>query len=115
VGVKHADPAESLLERQRLRLELDAVVAGDLRPPSRKLLDAPLIRDEAVAVFGQLPPAPYEELLERAIVLWSSLIGLLSFNVLNRTHDSVRDQEAFFDFGVAVAAEIVGLNVPLSD
>jgi AcrR family transcriptional regulator len=92
-----------------------ALVAGDLRPPSRKLLDAPLIRDEAVAVFGQLPPAPYEELLERAIVLWSSLIGLLSFNVLNRTHDSVRDQEAFFDFGVAVAAEIVGLNVPLSD
>jgi AcrR family transcriptional regulator len=90
-----------------------ALVTGALRPPSRKLLDAPLIRDEAVAVFGQLPPPPYDELLERAIVLWSGLIGLLSFNVLNRTHDSVRDQEAFFNFGVAVAAETVGLHVPL--
>jgi hypothetical protein len=48
-------------------------------------------------------------------VLWSSLIGLLSFNVLSRTHDSVRDQEAFFDYGVAVAAEIIGLLVPLPD
>ncbi|GAB1693722.1 TetR/AcrR family transcriptional regulator [Krasilnikovia sp. M28-CT-15] len=95
------------------RIVHDALVAGALRPPSRTLLAAPLIRDEAVAVFGQLPPAPYSELLERGIVLWSGLIGLLSFNVLSRTHDSVRDQAAFFDFGVAVAAEAVGLDVPL--
>jgi AcrR family transcriptional regulator len=90
-----------------------ALVSGVLRPPSGKLLSQPLIRPEAVAVFGQLPPEPYEELLERGIVLWSSLIGLLSFNVLNRTHDSVLDQTAFFDFGVAVAAEVIGLDVPL--
>ncbi|MCU7728903.1 WHG domain-containing protein [Actinoplanes sp. KI2] len=97
------------------RIVQAALISGALRPPSRTLLSAPLIRDEAVAVFGQLPPAPYGELLERGIVLWSSLIGLLSFNVLSRTHDSVRDQDAFFDFGVAVAAEVIGLDVPLPD
>jgi hypothetical protein len=95
------------------RIVLAALVAGELRPSSRKLLSKPQIRAEAVALFGQLPPEPYEELLERGIVLWSSLIGLLSFNVLSRTHDSVRDEAAFFDFGVAVAAEIVGLDVPV--
>jgi AcrR family transcriptional regulator len=92
-----------------------ALAAGVLQPPPRKLLAAPLVLEPVVEVFGQLPPEPFEELLDRGIVLWSSIIGLLSFNVLSRTHDSVRDQEAFFDFGVAVAAEAVGLHVPLPD
>jgi hypothetical protein len=68
-----------------------------------------------VAVFGTFPPEPYSELLERGIVLWSSLIGLLSFTVFSRTHDTVRDQGALFDFGVAVAAEVVGLQAPPSE
>ena len=89
-----------------------ALVAGVLRAPSRKLLSQPLVRPEAVVLFGQLPPEPYADLLERGIVLWSSVLGLVSFAVLGRTHDSVRDQASFFDFGVAVAAEAVGLDVP---
>jgi AcrR family transcriptional regulator len=92
-----------------------ALISGALSPPPRRLLAAPLIRDEAVAVFGNPPPEPYSELLERGIVLWSSLIGLLSFTVFCRTHDTVRDQGALFDFGVAVAAEVVGLQAPPSE
>jgi hypothetical protein len=38
------------------RIAHAALVSGALEPPVRKLLGAPLIRDEAVAVFGQLPP-----------------------------------------------------------
>ncbi|MEU4667449.1 hypothetical protein AB0F91_05615 [Amycolatopsis sp. NPDC023774] len=43
----------------------------------------------------------------------SNLIGLLVFQVFSRMHDSVADQSAFFDYAVAVAAEAVGLAVPL--
>ena len=32
MGVEHADPAEPLFQRQRLALELDPVLAEDLRP-----------------------------------------------------------------------------------
>lgn len=95
------------------RIVQAALESGALRPPSRRLLNESLISDNGIAFFGQLPPEPYGELLERGIVLWGSLIGLLGFDVLTRTHDSVRDQAAFFDFAVAVAAEAVGLDVPL--
>lgn len=47
-------------------------------------------------------------------MLWSSLIGLLVFQVFSRTHDSVRDEAAFFDYAVAVSAEGIGLVVPLA-
>ncbi len=46
------------------------------------------------------------------MVLWGSLIGLLVFQVFSRTHDSVRDESAFFDYAIAVAAESIGLVVP---
>ncbi|MGW4485783.1 TetR/AcrR family transcriptional regulator [Amycolatopsis sp. NPDC004368] len=90
-----------------------ALAAGSLTPPSRPLPGPTLVTAEAVALFGGQPEAPYGDLLERGIVLWSNLIGLLVFQVFSRTHDSVADQSAFFDYAVAVAAEAVGLAVPL--
>lgn len=92
-----------------------ALEEGVLEPPRRPIPGPPLIRQEAVEVFGGLPPEPYSDLLERGIVLWSNLIGLLVFEVFSRTHDSVRDQGAFFDYGIAVTAEHIGLSVPAGD
>ncbi|MFI0742898.1 WHG domain-containing protein [Streptomyces sp. NPDC021100] len=89
--------------------------AGELTPPRRAVPGPPLIRPEAVAVFGETPGEPFADLIERGIVLWSGLIGLLSFQVFSRTHDSVRDQAAFFDYAVAVVAEGVGLTVPAGE
>lgn len=86
--------------------------AGELSPPRRAVPGPPLTRPEAVALFGTVPDEPHQDLIERGIVLWSGLIGLLAFEVFSRTHDSVRDQAAFFDFAVAVAAEGVGITVP---
>ncbi|MEU5811668.1 hypothetical protein [Streptomyces sp. NPDC047718] len=60
-----------------------------------------------------MPEAPFSDVIERGIVLWSNLIGLLVFQVFSRTHDSVKDEAAFFDYAVAVAAESIGLEVPL--
>ncbi|MEV8535462.1 WHG domain-containing protein [Streptomyces sp. NPDC051211] len=92
-----------------------ALENGELTPPRRAVPGPPLLRPEAVELFGGLPPAPFSDVIERGIVLWSSLIGLLVFQVFSRTHDSVRDESAYFDFAVAVAAEGIGLVVPLDD
>ncbi|MBT2409507.1 WHG domain-containing protein [Streptomyces sp. ISL-12] len=92
-----------------------ALEAGELTPPRRTVPGPPLLRPEAVALFGGTPEGPYADLVERGIVLWSGLIGLLVFQVFSRTHDSVSDQTAFFDFAVAVAAEGIGLEVPAQE
>ncbi|MEU1308832.1 TetR-like C-terminal domain-containing protein [Streptomyces cinnamoneus] len=90
-----------------------ALEAGELTPPRRAVPGPPLIRPEAVALFGSVPEAPFADVIERGIVLWSNLIGLLAFEVFARTHDSVLDQSGFFDFAIVVTAEGVGLAVPL--
>jgi AcrR family transcriptional regulator len=89
--------------------------AGELTPPRRAVPGPPLLLPEAVELFGGLPDAPFSDIIERGIVLWSNLIGLLVFQVFSRTHDSVRDEAAFFDYAIAVAAESVGLVVPVGE
>ncbi|WP_328787176.1 MULTISPECIES: TetR-like C-terminal domain-containing protein [unclassified Streptomyces] len=92
-----------------------ALEAGELTPPRRTVPGPPLLLPEAVQLFGGAPEAPFSDVVERGIVLWSSLIGLLVFQVFSRTHDSVRDEAAFFDYAIAVAAESIGLVVPLAE
>ncbi|MFF2787416.1 TetR-like C-terminal domain-containing protein [Streptomyces sp. NPDC058049] len=89
-----------------------ALEAGELTPPRRPVPGPPLLLPEAVQLFGGTPGAPFSDIIERGIVLWSNLIGLLVFQVFSRTHDSVRDEAAFFDYAIAVAAEGIGLVVP---
>ncbi|MEU9122431.1 TetR-like C-terminal domain-containing protein [Streptomyces sp. NPDC048506] len=89
-----------------------ALEGGELTPPRRTVPGPPLLLPAAVEAFGGLPEAPFSDIIERGIVLWSNLIGLLVFQVFSRTHDSVRDESAFFDFAIAVAAEGIGLVVP---
>ncbi|GAA2620363.1 TetR/AcrR family transcriptional regulator [Streptomyces spororaveus] len=91
-----------------------ALEAGELTPPRRSVPGPPLLLPEAVQLFGGAPGAPFEDVVERGMVLWSGLIGLLVFQVFSRTHDSVRDEAAFFDYAVAVSAESIGLVVPLA-
>jgi AcrR family transcriptional regulator len=88
-----------------------ALENGALTPPRQAIPGPPLILPAAIELFGGQPGEPFRDLLERGIVLWSNLIGLLIFEVFGRTHDSVGDQPAFFDYAMAVAAEGVGLAV----
>ncbi|MFJ2753918.1 TetR-like C-terminal domain-containing protein [Streptomyces sp. NPDC087297] len=92
-----------------------ALEAGELAPPRRAVPGPPLLLPEATLLFGGVPEAPFSDIIERGIVLWSNLIGLLVFQVFSRTHDSVRDEGAFFDYAIAVAAESIGLEVPLTE
>ncbi|WP_326592663.1 TetR/AcrR family transcriptional regulator [Streptomyces sp. NBC_01294] len=89
-----------------------ALEKGELTPPRQPVPGPPLLLPAAVQLYGGAPEAPFSDILERGMVLWSSLIGLLVFQVFSRTHDSVRDESAFFDYAIAVAAEGIGLVVP---
>ncbi|WP_374772882.1 WHG domain-containing protein [Streptomyces sp. NBC_01310] len=89
-----------------------ALEKGELTPPRQPVPGPPLLLPAAVQLYGGTPEAPFSDILERGMVLWSSLIGLLVFQVFSRTHDSVRDESAFFDYAIAVAAEGIGLVVP---
>ncbi|MGW5344442.1 WHG domain-containing protein [Streptomyces sp. HUAS TT3] len=113
----HAPP-DTVLPASRTPAVLAGIVraaleAGELTPPRRALRGTPLLLPAAVELFGGVPEAPFSDVIERGIVLWSNLIGLLVFQVFSRTHDSVKDEAAFFDYAVAVAAESIGLEVPL--
>ncbi|SDW77360.1 hypothetical protein SAMN05421504_1011469 [Amycolatopsis xylanica] len=90
---------------------LMALQEGSLIAPRRTIPGPPLVKEEAIALVGGLPGEPFSDLLERGIVFWANLIGLLIFEVFSRTHDSVRDQSAFFDYAIAVAAENIGITV----
>ncbi|MHC0428881.1 TetR-like C-terminal domain-containing protein [Streptomyces sp. O3] len=92
-----------------------ALEGGELTPPRRAVPGPPLLLPAAMELFGGAPDAPFSDIIERGIVLWSNLIGLLVFQVFSRTHDSVRNESAFFDYAIAVAAESIGLEVPLSE
>jgi AcrR family transcriptional regulator len=92
-----------------------ALETGALVPPQRAIPGPPLILPAAIELFGGVPGEPFRDLLERGIVLWSNLIGLLIFERFGRNHDSIRDPAAFFSYGIAVAAESIGLAVPRSD
>ncbi|MBT2449794.1 WHG domain-containing protein [Streptomyces sp. ISL-43] len=110
-------PQDTVLSASRTPAVLAGIVrsaleSGELTPPRRTVPGPPLLRPEAVELFGGVPQAPFSDLIERGIVLWSNLIGLLVFQVFSRTHDSVRDESAYFDFAIAVAAESIGLVVP---
>ncbi|MFF4326553.1 TetR/AcrR family transcriptional regulator [Streptomyces sp. NPDC048387] len=90
-----------------------ALEGGELTPPRRAVPGPPLLLPAAVEAFGGVPQAPFSDIVERGIVLWSTLVGLLVFQVFSRTHDSVKDEAAYFDYAIAVAAESIGLDVPL--
>ncbi|EST29939.1 TetR/AcrR family transcriptional regulator [Streptomyces roseochromogenus] len=113
-------PQETVPPASRTPEVLGAVIRsalqdGELTPPQRPLPGPSVLLPTAVEVFGGAPEAPFADLIERGMVLWSNLIGLLVFQVFSRTHDSVQDQSAFFDRAIAVAAEGIGLVVPLSE
>ncbi|MGW2668350.1 TetR/AcrR family transcriptional regulator [Streptomyces sp. NPDC001272] len=90
-----------------------ALEGGELTPPRRAVPGPPLLLPAAAEAFGGVPQAPFSDIVERGIVLWSTLVGLLVFQVFSRTHDSVKDEAAYFDYAIAVAAESIGLDVPL--
>jgi AcrR family transcriptional regulator len=87
-----------------------AAAAGELRPPASPLPGPRLVTAELLATYG--PPAPpYEDLIERSLVLWIALIGTVSFELFGHLHNTVTDYAAYFDAAIKIAAECAGLDI----
>lgn len=95
------------------RLVGEAHAAGDLRPPARPLPRPSVMTAGAVELAGFEPPPPFEDLLERALVLVVGLVGTVSYELFGHLVGGVTDAGAWFDRAMAVVAEPVGLDLPL--
>ena len=119
----YAAPTATIAPASRLVLVLADIVAtaladGVLTPPHRPL-PSPCVVDEGVLALlgleggGERPHPPFHDLAERSLVMWTALIGTLSFELFGHLHNVVTDHAAYFDRAMAVAAEAAGLEVRL--
>jgi AcrR family transcriptional regulator len=92
---------------------LEAAAAdGSLRVPDRRLARR-LVTSDVVDVLQSPLPEQYSDALERSLTLLSGLFGAISQQLFGHVRGALEDEEAWFDFAVAVAAEGVGLVVPV--
>jgi AcrR family transcriptional regulator len=88
----------------------EAVASGRLRPPASVLPGPRLIAPEVLASYAA-PPPPYEDLIERALLLWIALIGTISFELFGHLANTVTDYAAYFDAAITISAQCAGLDV----
>lgn len=91
----------------------DALADGELTAPRRRVPHLPLITAATREVAGIVADPPYEDIVERSLVLWVVLIGALTFELFGHLEQVVTDHASWFDAAMAVAAEGVGLTVPI--
>jgi AcrR family transcriptional regulator len=89
------------------------VADGTLRPPARRLPGPRLATSAVAGLVGGSPAAPYDDLLDRAVVLLVALVGAVSYELFGHSRNAFTDDAAWFAVAMAVAAEGVGLDLPL--
>lgn len=89
------------------------MAAGVLESPSHPLPGLSLASESSVTFAGK-PAPPYDDLIERALLVWTSLIGTISSEVFGHLNGAVTDEDRFFDRCVAMTARIAGLAVPMT-
>jgi len=114
----YAAPQDTIAPATRLSLVmatvlLAGVAEGTVRPPTRPLPGPSLVTPAVIELAGGAPRPPYDDLLERSFVLLTALIGTVSYLQFGHLHTALTDDDAWFDRAMAVAAEGVGLEVPL--
>ncbi len=109
-------PEATIAPAARVPLALAAIVsdslrAGRLSAPEHAVVTVPLTTpDIRAAVVGSVPER-YPDVVERAIVLWTVLVGSIAFELFGHLHRVVTDYPAYFDAALRVAAQGVGIAV----
>lgn len=107
----YAAPADTIDPAGRVGIVLASIVRdahdeGRLRAAD---VDAPagLLHEGLDDVFGDAPPS----LVAAGIRAWTTLFGVISFELFGHYEKVVVDRDAFFDLAMAQAAADVGLEV----
>ena len=113
----YAAPQDTVAPAIRVSLVMAGIVEaagadGSLRAPERPL-SRRLVTSEVVAALQAPLPQRYPDALERSLTLLSGLFGAISYLQFGHLHRALEDDDAWFDFAVAVAAEGVGLVLPV--
>jgi AcrR family transcriptional regulator len=115
--VGYSAPVDTVAPAARVAAVLAGIMnaaldEGVLEPPARDLGTAALLGEGVLELVG-VPDPPYEDVAGRALTMWVSLIGTISFELFGHFHDVVTDADAWFDAAMAVAAEAIGMRVPV--
>ncbi len=70
---------------------------------------APTLRAELVAIAAQLDVDLPPEVLARAMVAWTQLFGLVSFELFGQTRNAITDHAALLDAACAAMTALIGL------
>ena len=116
--VGYAAPTDTVEPATRIARVLasvcrDAERTGVVSPSPHPLPGPRVLEEDVVALAGGVPAAPFQDFVERSLVMWIALIGAISFELFGHLHNVVTDHAVFFDRAMAVAAEGAGITVPL--
>jgi len=93
-----------------IQLLIDAQAAGALAPATLPDPPSPRLRadlERLASTFGDVP----EAVVVRALVAWSALFGLVSFELFGQFHNVIDANTDFFTTGTLELAAFVGLPV----
>jgi AcrR family transcriptional regulator len=79
----------------------------------RKAAEQPMprsVRGDLESLGGEIAPTLSPHQLGRAVMAWSQLIGLISFELFGHLHNVIHDYEAHFDFQLRAVARELGLS-----
>jgi AcrR family transcriptional regulator len=115
--VGYAAPVDTVEPATRIarvlaRVTADGVADGTIEPPARPLAGPRLVEPGVLELAGGVPEPPYEDVIERSLTMWITLIGAIGFELGGHLHDVATDTAAFFDAAMVVAGSGAGLVVP---
>lgn len=92
-----------------LRILGDAVEAGALRATAGSAIPAS-VRADLTTLRELTAPGLSDELLARALMAWTQLIGSISFELFGHLHNVIHEYDTYFDFQMRNIGHGIGLE-----
>jgi AcrR family transcriptional regulator len=104
-------PSETVEPAAKIILLLIAIVndAADRRRPLTASPIAAPLRADLRRLIQQRPGNAIEEHLDRVLVTWTHLFGILNFEVFGRLDDMIAARAEYFDHHMTLMADLSGL------
>ena len=87
----------------------EAWTAGTLTPALAPTPLPPVLSDQIQNLSAAIAPALPDDILTRALIAWTQLFGMISFELFGHLAGSVDPSAEFFDYAAGRMADFVGL------